>query len=296
MYKRTMNFPFFDETKDLDDSTRTELGGTFVKLPSGFTHYELSGSNDGAPVVLVHGFSVPFFIFDPTYKFLANSGFQVLRYDLLGRGFTDKPNLRYDMHRFVGQLKELLDAFGYEQADLIGLSMGGPITAAFVEKFPSRVRKHVMIDPSGISPVQFGTLLEMVKIPVIGELLIGLFGTGKMVKGIADDLFDPNLVEIFQEKYKIQMQYKGFKRAILSTLRNDALGSFQETYAKIGTFKKPTLLFWGENDTTTPFDDHKTLMKLIPHTEFHLIRNCSHIPHYEKADIVNPILKDFLLR
>ena len=291
-----MNFPYFDETKEIDDAARISLGGTFVKLPSGFTHYQLSGSSDGRTVVLVHGFSVPFFIFDPTFEFLVNSGFQVLRYDLLGRGFTDKPNLRYDIHLFVSQLKDILDTLGLEQVDLVGLSMGGPVTAAFVEKFPSRVRKHVMIDPSGISPVQLSRLLEMVKIPLIGELLIGLFGTGKMIKGIADDFFDPKLVEMFQEKYKVQMQYKGFKRSILSTLRNKMLGSFQDTYAKIGALKKPTLLFWGENDTTTPFDDHRALMKLIPHIEFHLINDCSHIPHYEKADIVNPILKEFLLR
>ena len=291
-----MNFLYFDETKELDEATRKNLGGTFVKLPSGFTHYELSGSGDDVPVVLVHGFSVPSFIFDPTYEFLVNSGFQVLRYDLLGRGFTDKPNLRYDIHLFVSQLKGLLDELGFERVDLVGLSMGGPVTAAFVEKFPHYVRKHVMIDPSGISPVQLSRLLEMVKIPLIGEILIGLFGTGKMIKGIADDFFDPALVEMFQEKYKVQMQYKGFKRSILSTLRNKMLGSFQDTYAKIGTLKKPTLLFWGENDATTPFDDHKGLMKLIPHMEFHPINDCSHIPHYEKSEIVNPILKEFLLR
>jgi len=291
-----MNFPYLDETIDLNDETRKKLGGTFEKISNGFTHYELSGSGDGTPVVLVHGFSVPFFIFDPTYKFLSDAGFKVLRYDLFGRGFTDKPNLRYDMHLFVSQLKDLLITLGIERVDLVGLSMGGPITASFVEKFPEQVRKHVMIDPSGVSPAQLSRLLGIVKIPIIGELLIGLFGTRKMIKGIANDFFDPALVEMFQDKYKIQMQYKGFKRSILSTLRNKMLGSFQDTYAKLGAFKKPTLLFWGENDTTTPFADHKVLMKLIPHTEFHPVYDCSHIPHYEKADIVNPILKEFLDR
>jgi pimeloyl-ACP methyl ester carboxylesterase len=35
-------------------------------------------------------------------------------------------------------------------------------------------------------------------------------------------------------------------------------------------------------------------MKAIPHAEFHAIENCGHIPHYEKPEIINPILLEFL--
>ncbi|MDP1545490.1 MAG: alpha/beta hydrolase [Anaerolineales bacterium] len=291
-----MSFPFFDETKELNEFTRKSPGGSFLALTDGVTHYQLSGQQDGIPVVLVHGFSVPSFIFDPTFKFLENSGFRVLRYDLIGRGFSDKPNLRYDIHLFVKQLKELLDAFDMQKVDLVGLSMGGPVTAAFIEKYPRYVRKHVLIDPSGARRVELPPLLKMVKMPILGELLLGLFGSGSMVKGIAADLFDPDLVEVFQEKYKIQMQYQGFKRAILSTMRNGMLDSFMGTYAKIGSLKKPTLLFWGENDATTPFEDHTLVLQTLPHAEFHAIPNCGHIPHYEKPDVVNPIVLEFLSR
>lgn len=130
----------------------------------------------------------------------------------------------------------------------------------------------------------------------MGELFIGLFGSDSMIKGIASDFFDLKLVEEFQEKYKIQLEYKGFKRAILSTLRNHMLDSFLDIYQKIGILKKPTLLFWGENDKTTPFAEHIFLQQALPHAEFHPITNCSHIPHYEKPEIVNPILFEFLSR
>jgi pimeloyl-ACP methyl ester carboxylesterase len=291
-----MHFPFFDETKELNETTRKMLGGSFIALPDGVTHCQLSGPENGIPVVLVHGFSVPSFIFDPTFEFLVKSGFRVLRYDLIGRGFSDKPNLRYDIHLFVKQLKDLLDALGMQKVDLVGLSMGGPVTAAFIEKYPRYVRKHVLIDPSGTRRVELPPLLKLVKVPIFGDLLIGLFGSGSMVKGIASDLFDPSLVEVFQEKYKIQMQYQGFKRAILSTMRNGMLNSFMQTYIKIGGLKKPTLLFWGEKDTTTLFSDHALILEALPHVEFHAIPNCGHIPHYEKPDVVNPILLEFLSR
>lgn len=112
-------------------------------LSDGVTHYELGGPRDGNPIVLVDGFSVPYFIFDLTFDFLVNAGFRVLRYDSIGRGFSDKPNVDYDIHLFVRQLKDLLDALELKQIDLVGLSMGGPITATFISKYPQYVNKHV---------------------------------------------------------------------------------------------------------------------------------------------------------
>lgn len=291
-----MPFPYLGETKELNESTRKEADGSFVALTEGVTHYELSGPKDGIPVVLVHGFSVPSFIYDPTFEFLVKSGFRVLRYDLIGRGYSDKPPARYDIHLFVKQLKDLLDALDISKVDLVGLSMGGPITAAFIEMYPRYVRSQVLIDPSGAKRLRLSAVLEAAKLPLVGELFIGLFGSDNMLKAIASDLFDPKLVEIFQAKYKIQMQYKGFKRAILSTMRSRMLESFLDIYTKIGVLKKPTLIIWGENDQTTPFEDHKLLLHALPHAEFHAIKNCSHIPHYEKAEVVNPILLEFLSR
>lgn len=289
-----MSFPFFDETKELNESTRKEAAGSFIALADGVTHYELGGPKDGKPIVLVHGFSVPFFIFDPLFDFLTKSGFRVLRYDLCGRGYSDRPNTRYDIHLFVKQLKDLLDVLNINDITLLGLSMGGPVTTAFIETHPRYVRKHVLIDPSGAKGVKLTTLLKIVKLPILGELLLALFGNKNMIKGIASDFFDPALVAVFQSKYKVQMEFKGFKQAILSTMRSGMLDTFLETYKKVGALKKPTLIFWGMEDETTPFEDHTYLLQALPHAEFHAVEKCGHIPHYEKPEIFNPILLEFL--
>lgn len=291
-----MPFPYLDETKILNDETRKNLPGSFIALSDGVTHYELGGDEQGPPVVLVHGFSVPYFIFDPTYDFLVKQGFRVLRYDLLGRGFSDRPQKRYDIHLFINQLRELLDALNFRDITLIGLSMGGPVTASFITTHPEYVKKYVIIDPSGSRPVYLSPMLKAVRMPLLGELFIGLFGSGSMVKGIAADLFTPELVEHFQLQYKAQMEYQGFKRAILSTMRNHMLDSFIETYRQVGNLKVPTALFWGRQDATVPFEHSADLLKAIPHAEFHVFENCGHIPHYEKPAEFNPILLEFLKR
>jgi pimeloyl-ACP methyl ester carboxylesterase len=72
------------------------------------------------------------------------------------------------------------------------------------------------------------------------------------------------------------------------------LDSFYDVYARVGGLSKPTLLFWGKNDATVPFDHSADLLKALPHAKFHAIEDCGHIPHYEKPEIVNPILKKFL--
>jgi pimeloyl-ACP methyl ester carboxylesterase len=291
-----MSFPYYDETKEINETTRLSADGSFISLMDGTTHYELGGPVDGIPVVLVHGFSVPYFIFNTTFNFLINSGFRVLRYDLIGRGYSDRPNVDYNIQLFVRQLKDLLDALKFKQVDLVGLSMGGPVTASFVSAYPEYVRRQVLIDPAGVKHVALAWFLEAMKLPILGELALGLFGSVSMVKAIASDLFDPESVEHFQNQYKVQMQYKGFKRAILSTMRSGMLNSFYETYVRVGKLQKPTLLFWGMNDKTVPFEYSKTAMKALPHAEFHAIENCGHIPHYEKPEIVNPILLEFLSR
>jgi pimeloyl-ACP methyl ester carboxylesterase len=289
-----MPFPYLDETEALNESARAGADGSFVTLEDGVTHYELGGRENGIPMVLVHGFSVPYFIFDTTFEFLTQSGFRVLRYDLFGRGFSDRPNAKYDIHLFVRQLKHLLDALNFKQVNLLGLSMGGPITGSFIDQHPHYVAKHIMIDPAGAKQVKLSPLLELVKLPLVGELALGLFGSANLVKGIADDLFTPELVKPFQEKYKVQMQFKGFKRAILSTMRNKMLDSFIDVYTRVGKLGKPTLLFWGRLDNTVLFEHSAEILKAIPHTQFHVIENCGHIPHYEKPAEVNPILLDFL--
>jgi len=293
-----MPFPYLDETKELNESARKEADGLFIQLSDGNTHYQVGGDKNGDAdaIVLIHGFSVPSFIYDPTFEFLSKQGFHVLRYDLFGRGFSDRPNLKYNIHLFVKQLKELLDKLNFKKINLVGLSMGGPITAKFIEQHPQYVSKHILIDPAGAKPIALSPLLKIVKIPLVGELLLGLFGSGSMVKSIASDLFTPELVEHFQKKYSIQMRYHGFKRAILSTMRNNMLDSFLEVYEQIGKLHKPTLLFWGRQDATVPFEHSEIILKAMPHAEFHVIENCGHIPHYEKPDEVNTILVEFLKR
>lgn len=290
-----MSFSYRGETKDLDERTRKEASGSFVQLSDGFTHYELSHPEAKETVVLVHGFSTPYFIYDPTFEFLTQSGFRVLRYDLYGRGFSDRPETPYNVDLFVRQLADLIAALQIAgPVSLVGLSMGGPITATFTLRFPERVNKLVWIDPAGARPVFPLLTTKIARIPGLGEAILNLIGTDGVAQNIAADIFDRSSIELFHDRYLIQMQYRGFKHAILSTVRSGMLGSFLDEYRQIGKMNKPVLLFWGRDDHTVPFEHSDILKQAIPQLKFHAVEGCGHIPHYEKAEEVNPILLRFL--
>jgi pimeloyl-ACP methyl ester carboxylesterase len=249
-----MKFSYRDETKQLNDVTRRSADGCFIQLPDGVTHYELGGPESGDVVVLVPGFSVPYFIYDPTFQFLTQAGFRVLRYDLFGRGFSDRPAARYNMDLFVSQLASLLEALCFKRAvNLIGLSMGGPIAATFTVHYPEGVNKLVLIDLAGVRPISLTPMLKMAKLPFVAEAVLSWSGSESMVKSLAKDLFDPALVEHFTSRDRIQMEFRGFINAIFSTIRNGMLDSCIQVYEALGRMDNEILLLWGRDDRAIPF-------------------------------------------
>jgi pimeloyl-ACP methyl ester carboxylesterase len=201
----------------------------------------------------------------------------------------------YNIDLFVRQLGDLLDALGFTHpVSLVGLSTGGPITAAYTARFPERVKKLVLIDPVGAKPFALSRVLKVAAMPLLGEAIIGLLGTRGMARVIASDFADRRFAAEIRDKYIVPMKFKGFKRSILSTIRNNMLEPFLDVYESIGKMDKPVLLFWGQQDRTVPFQHSEILRAAMPHAEFHAIENCGHIPHCENPGRVNAILQQFL--
>jgi pimeloyl-ACP methyl ester carboxylesterase len=290
------DFSFRSETKELTPEIRANLPGEFFELPDGVVHYELGGQVDGPIVVLVHGFSVPYFIWDPTFKALCDAGFWVLRYDLYGRGYSDRPEVTYNVDLYDKQLIDLLNALGFkEHINPVGLSMGGVLAANFADRHPERVSKLALFDPAGF-PLGFSLALKVLLLPGIGELLFNQIKDQNLENSIARYIYEPRHIREFIDQYSPQMQYRGFRQALLSTLRSGFMEKGKDTYKRIGESELPVLLVWGEEDKTVPFRHSKKFLKMIPQIEFHPIKESGHIPHYEKAEEVNPILIEFLSR
>jgi pimeloyl-ACP methyl ester carboxylesterase len=277
------------ETETLNPENREKAPGQFIDLPNGITHYQMAGPDTAQTVLLVHGFSVPLYMWDQTFEFLKDNGFQVIRFDLFGRGYSDRPDAVYNGELFTQQIADLLTALQIDKPiDIIGLSMGGPIVTEFTNKYPEKVRKVTLIAPLN-EPFDISVL----KIPILGEYMTTVYFAPSLSKGQLDDFSKPEEHAEWPDKFKPQMKYKGFKRALLSTLRNYMNKDKLHIYTELGKQNKEVLLIWGEDDRTTPYEGNVRIRKAVA-CDFLSIKKAGHLPHLEYPELVNTKILNFL--
>jgi len=277
------------ERRDIDNEARSRAPGCFVELTNGQVHYELAGPVDAPVIVLVHGFSVPSFIWDPTFEELLSQGFRVLRYDLYGRGYSDRPDVPYDRALYAEQLRELLVELGIEDpVALVGLSMGGPVIASFTSSYPERVARLVFVDPF-VGPADAG----VVALPGLGEYLAVVYFGRILPERLAEDFYRPEKVPAWEGRFREQMRYRGFRRALLRSLRQFMVEDFSDLYAEVGRVGKPTLLVWGRQDRTVPFAHSERVADLLG-ARLLVVEESGHTPHLERPEVFEPELVDFL--
>ena len=280
------------ERRDLDATARQGATGRFVTLGDGVTHYDVAGPDSGQRVMLVHGFSVPSYIWDSTVTALTGAGFRVARYDQFGRGYSDRPDVAYTADLYDRQLLQLLDSLAWrDRIDLVGLSMGGPVSAGFTGRHPERVRSLTLVDPAA------GTRTAppaMFRVPVIGPVLWQTVAVPTMADGQLTDFVEPAKWPDWPSRYREQMQFRGFGRALLSTLREGDGMVLDSVYARVGALGTPTLLIWGMQDSTVSIANAPGVRTAIPQAQYHPIERAGHLPHMERTDVVNPLLIAFL--
>ncbi len=136
--------------KELDQAARDDLGGDYIQTENGILSYTRQGSLYGPILILVHGFSTPKFVWEQVTPSLLAAGYQVITFDHLGRGFSDRPEGPYDSALYQSELSGLIT--GLELATpltLVGYSMGGANVIDYAASNPEQVKQLVLIAPAG---------------------------------------------------------------------------------------------------------------------------------------------------
>ncbi|GAB1445758.1 MAG: alpha/beta hydrolase [Cyclobacteriaceae bacterium] len=269
--------------------------GNFAKLSAGYTYYEFENQEADTLLVMVHGFSVPSYIWDSTYYAALSRGYGALRYDVYGRGYSDNPDVVYDVALYSGQLHELLNELNIDKKiNLLGLSNGGRTITAFAFQYPDRIQNLIYVDAAG-----FETITNDKEYPVmVSEQEIQNFkqseGYTSMASGQLDDFYDPSPFTGWDTRYEKMMKYKGFARALLSTRMNSP--SLENEQRKIAESGMPVFALWGAHDKVVKLDEVRAnLMERIPDVELFVLPNAGHLPQMEQTKMFNSILFDQII-
>ncbi|HEX7166200.1 MAG TPA: alpha/beta hydrolase [Acidimicrobiales bacterium] len=108
-------------------------------------HVAEAGDPQGDPVVLCHGFPELWFSWRHQLPVLAEAGYHVLAPDQRGYGRTDAPSAieDYDLPHLTDDIAGLLDAFGHDQAVIVGHDWGSIVAWGMAQRLPERVRAVV---------------------------------------------------------------------------------------------------------------------------------------------------------
>lgn len=278
------------ELGPVTSAARAAAPGKFVTLSGGVTHYELAGPDTGRVVVLVHGFSVPSYIWDSTSSALSIAGYRVLRYDLFGRGWSDRPDAAYDGVMYDRQLDELLDSLRITTPiDLVGLSFGGFVTSHYVAGHAGRIHTLTMIDPVSSSP----SVPQFMAWPVVGPWAWQVMQVPGMADGQMSDFLHPERYPTWVDQYRPQMTYDGFGRALLRSALTMKRTDFPALFAAAGATGVPVLLVWGKQDATVPIALADVARRSIPALEFFPVDSAGHLPQIEQSAEVHGRMVEF---
>jgi pimeloyl-ACP methyl ester carboxylesterase len=149
----------------------TEPGGRIVSLPGGDMEVVEKGPRLGSPIVLIHCFTCAINWWDGVMPRL-DRDHRVIAIDLLGHGGSEKPSSGYSIENQASLIAGVLGRLGVRDAEVVGHSLGGPVSIALAEQSPQLVDRLVAIDSiPDDSYGDVGVIGELPFKPVIGQTL-----------------------------------------------------------------------------------------------------------------------------
>jgi 2-hydroxy-6-oxonona-2,4-dienedioate hydrolase len=258
------------------------------------TRYLHSGSSDQPGLIFLHGTG------GHAEAYTRNLGphgehFNTYAIDMLGHGYTGKPDYDYEIPRYIEHILGFMDAVGMARASLSGESLGGWIAGAFAVAHPDRVDRLVLntasaekIAPKALEALRASTLAA-VEDPDWDRVRSRLEWLMRRPADVHDDL-----VASRQRIYRRPDMLAGIEHLLcLHTI--EARQKSAITAEEWGALKAPTLVLWTSHDPTSTVEVGRELAALIPGSRFEVMQECGHWPQFEDSETFNRLSIDFLL-
>lgn len=252
----------------------------------GPTAYHQQGS--GPTVVLVHGLGLNLEMWQWQRDALSQH-YQVLSYDLLGHGRSDKPAGEYTMDMMVEQLCQLTEALDHAQCAVLGFSLGGLIVQAFALKYPNKVSAMGVLNSAHArTDEQRASIMLRVE-------QCRLEGPAATVDDALGRWFSHDFAKAKPEVLAQVRQW---------VLANDA-NVYPELYkllaladigleTSVSAIQCPSLIVTGEQDYGNSVAMAEAMAACIPNSRLEILAGLRHMALAEDPQLCNALLLDFL--
>ena len=185
-----------------------------------------------------------------------------------------------DVDFLVERLGLYLDHFVQSAPyDLAANSMGGKVAVEFALRYPTKIRRLVLLCPSGLAEEERLPIVAGVRRSDLTSMVGAVFRD--RAKG------QRSIVAYYESRF----QNKRWRSGLVRTIRGTRMHT---VHRRLGEITQPTLLVIGEQDRIV--DPHQSAQagKTLKHGRVILLPRCGHAPQIEKAALVNRLVANFL--
>ena len=258
------------------------------------TRYIQAGAADAPALVMVHGTAGSLEAFCATLGAHAEH-FNCLAFDLVGSGYSDKPDHDYEIDFYVEHTRNFMKAMGVRKCSLMGISMGTWVTARMAITHPAEVDRVTFLAPFGYSD-------DVEEIAGIRTRRGKAFDdpTWQNIKTIFDNLLYnenkriPDLIATRQAMYQSPLA-RAAADHILNLFKPELLKRNLIPAEDWQRIQAPALVVLSIKDKPLFTNTARTVAKLIPKAQLFEMDNVGHWPQFEDPDLFNQRNLKFLL-
>ena len=229
--------------------------------------------------------------FKGNYPVIADAGYRCIVIDIVGFGFSDKPEGEtYTLDFFVECVSQTLDVLGVSACSVVGNSLGGAIALGLALAEPERVEKLILMAPGGLSP-----MAEYPQMPGM-QKMFAVYGSGEPVTpAVMKDLFAFGLMH---DPVHATDALVAERMQIMALMNGQVMSSMQipELTTRLPELRCPVLGFWGLNERMMPDSGIMNFAKNCSQLQLVLVSECGHWVMVEHQDLFNRHCLEFLSR
>jgi pimeloyl-ACP methyl ester carboxylesterase len=268
-------------------------------------HVVEAGPEDGAPVILLHGFPEFWYGWRHQIGPLADAGFRVLAPDQRGYAESDKPGpvSAYALDILADDVAGLIESTGRPRAAVVGHDWGGIAAWWVALGHPGRVerlavlnaphplvfRRHLRSSPRQLLKSWYTFYFQL---PWLPEAVFRLWNWRRLADALRRTSRPGTFTEADLDRYQAAWSAPGAITAMINWYR----AALRDRHAPPADprVRVPTLLIWGAQDRFLDQALATPSLGQCDHGRLEPIEGATHWVQHEEPGRVNRLLLDFL--